>query len=85
MDRTNSLYLASMVAHIEELHSVRKTLDDRISSLLEELANEAWFADDYAGMKVHPDARSYLEYLAGMDFGESFDFDPLDPYIKPMD
>ena len=82
MERSNSLYLASMVAHIEELHSVRKTLDDRISNLLEELANEAWFADDYAGMKVHPDARAYFQYLADLDFR---DFDPLDPYVKPMD
>jgi hypothetical protein len=72
MDRTNALYLAAMVAHIETLHDIRKDIDNRISGMLEELGSEAWFGEEYEQIKYPEDIRNLRDTI-------------LDPYIHPMD
>lgn len=45
MDKSDSLYLASMCSMIQELMRQRRVLDSRIDELFDELCNEAWFSD----------------------------------------
>lgn len=46
MDKSDSLYLASMCSMIQELMRQRQSIDKRIDELFGELCNEAWFSEE---------------------------------------
>lgn len=88
MERHDALYLASMTSNIQVLMDVRSKIDEKIEQYIEEMANEAWFAEEYQQI-IYPNAESLLDALSILrdDGKDDFDssYDPLDPYEKRMD
>lgn len=88
MERHDALYLASMTSNIQVLMDVRSKIDEKIEQYIEEMANEAWFAEEYEQI-VHPNAASFLDALSiiRQERHENLgtDYDPYDPYEKRMD
>lgn len=46
-DRSDQMYLASIISILQELVSQQQQTNERIMRLLDELADEAWFSDRY--------------------------------------